>query len=227
MSQQGTEESARERARSAVAELDRLWALQPAAPRLRRLVKAEEFKRLVARIERATGTRLPCLIEGPASEVPALIALTVHQTGARRSGPFVRVRGFLPPADWHTAVEAAGSGSLLISEAQLLSDEDQRLLLGHLEGEDPRILVSVTSSEGLQEDLARRLAVLRITLGERQARAAGGPPSNASLEAIEQQAIAARLREFGWQMQRTAASLGIDRKTLYRKIKRYGLEADS
>jgi hypothetical protein len=156
-----------------------------------------------------------------------LVALTIHQTGSHRSGPFVRVRGFLPPVNWQTAVAAAHSGSLLISEAQLLSADAQGLLLEQLGGDDPRILVTATDIGGLHEALAQRLAVLRITLGQRQPRVADTAPCNASLEAIEQRAIAARLAEFGWQMQRTAASLGIDRKTLYRKIKRYGLKEES
>jgi len=56
--------------------------------------------------------------------------------------------------------------------------------------------------------------------------AAGGAapgPAGGTLEAIERDAIAARLAACGWHQGRTAASLGIDRKTLYRKVRRYGL----
>ena len=48
-----------------------------------------------------------------------------------------------------------------------------------------------------------------------------------SLAEVERQLIADRLRTLGWHQQLTADSLGIDRKTLYRKIRRYGLRQDA
>lgn len=45
-----------------------------------------------------------------------------------------------------------------------------------------------------------------------------------TLAALERAAIAARLARHGWRQLETAQSLGIDRKTLYRKIREYGLE---
>ena len=47
-----------------------------------------------------------------------------------------------------------------------------------------------------------------------------------SLAQAERRLILARLEALGWRQQQTADSLGIDRKTLYRKIRRYGLEPD-
>ena len=44
-----------------------------------------------------------------------------------------------------------------------------------------------------------------------------------SLAQAERQLILARLEARDWQQQQTADSLGVDRKTLYRKIRRYGL----
>jgi DNA-binding NtrC family response regulator len=59
---------------------------------------------------------------------------------------------------------------------------------------------------------------------------APGPKARASermeaptLEALERATIAARLGEHEWRQAETARSLGIDRKTLYRKIRQYGL----
>jgi len=50
------------------------------------------------------------------------------------------------------------------------------------------------------------------------------PPSSAmSLDALECQHIERVLREHGFNRARTAESLGISKKTLYLKIKRYGL----
>ncbi|HHK42342.1 MAG TPA: sigma-54-dependent Fis family transcriptional regulator, partial [Planctomycetaceae bacterium] len=44
-----------------------------------------------------------------------------------------------------------------------------------------------------------------------------------SLEEIERRHIAATLQETGWNKSRAAAILGIERSTLDRKIKKYGL----
>ncbi len=48
-------------------------------------------------------------------------------------------------------------------------------------------------------------------------------PADVPLEEIEKRAIAATLRRHGGNIKETAAVLGIDRSTLYEKIKRYGL----
>jgi DNA-binding NtrC family response regulator len=50
------------------------------------------------------------------------------------------------------------------------------------------------------------------------------PPTNQTLQEVERQVIEATLRRAGGNIKETAAILGIDRSTLYDKIKRYGIE---
>ena len=69
------------------------------------------------------------------------------------------------------------------------------------------------------EDLPAELRVGRGGAGDRAAE--GG-----SLEEMERQHIIATLREVGGQRAKAAALLGIDPKTLYRKLLRYGLSPD-
>jgi transcriptional regulator of acetoin/glycerol metabolism len=45
-----------------------------------------------------------------------------------------------------------------------------------------------------------------------------------SLTDLEKQHIARILKETGWNITRAASLLGIDRATLYKKIKKYGIE---
>jgi two-component system response regulator AtoC len=52
-------------------------------------------------------------------------------------------------------------------------------------------------------------------------------PLKQALQAPEKEIIEAALRANGWNRQRTAAELGINRTTLYKKMKRYGLEPES
>jgi DNA-binding NtrC family response regulator len=47
-----------------------------------------------------------------------------------------------------------------------------------------------------------------------------------SLRDVERRHIAATLRQYDWNISRTAKALGIDRVTLYNKIKRYGIRED-
>jgi DNA-binding NtrC family response regulator len=51
-------------------------------------------------------------------------------------------------------------------------------------------------------------------------------PLRQALEAPEKRIIEAALRANGWNRQLTAQQLGINRTTLYKKMKRYGLEAE-
>jgi DNA-binding NtrC family response regulator len=55
---------------------------------------------------------------------------------------------------------------------------------------------------------------------------AGRPEPGESLKEVERRHIEASLREFNWNISRTARALGIDRVTLYNKIKRYQLRAE-
>ena len=54
-------------------------------------------------------------------------------------------------------------------------------------------------------------------------RPAAPAPAQATLEAIERQAIAAALARFGGNISQTAFALGVSRPTLYRKMDKYGL----
>jgi two-component system, NtrC family, response regulator AtoC len=48
-------------------------------------------------------------------------------------------------------------------------------------------------------------------------------PVGTPLAAIEKQVILATLEHFGWQKERTAAALGVSLKTLYNRLKEYGI----
>ncbi len=67
---------------------------------------------------------------------------------------------------------------------------------------------------------------LVISAAERQGRAAPPAlqPRVESLEQMERRVIARVLEETGWQKTRSAQILGINRTTLWQKIKRYGIE---
>ncbi len=60
--------------------------------------------------------------------------------------------------------------------------------------------------------------------GVRRARGGFVPPVNLSLAEVEQRVIPAVLAETGWNVKSAAVVLGIDRSTLYEKIKKYGIE---
>lgn len=64
-----------------------------------------------------------------------------------------------------------------------------------------------------------------ITTGDLPFPLAGAPrrPENQSLMAMEKAHIADILSQMGWNITRAARTLGIDRVTLYNKIKKYGL----
>ena len=52
-------------------------------------------------------------------------------------------------------------------------------------------------------------------------------PLKLALEAPEKQIIEAALRAHGWNRQATAEALDINRTTLYKKMKRYGLDVEA
>jgi DNA-binding NtrC family response regulator len=54
--------------------------------------------------------------------------------------------------------------------------------------------------------------------------AAGATDDTAGLDELERRIVAGRLAAHGWRQAETAASLRIDRKTLWRKIREWGLE---
>ncbi|RMG10738.1 MAG: hypothetical protein D6731_16890 [Planctomycetota bacterium] len=208
--------------------LDREWAALPAGARLRALSQdREHFARLVAGVERLAGTELPAVIEDGTPERSAAVALAVHQASPRRDGPCLRApAGDRPP--WEELWRAAADGSLLVQDLGLLSAEEYELLdrLRAAEGSGPRLLATSRWELGAALPAARAAGwPLRLRAGP-TASLPSGPGAGAfagTLADIEARAIAARLRVHQGQRQRTADSLGIDRKTLYRKLRRYGL----
>jgi DNA-binding NtrC family response regulator len=76
------------------------------------------------------------------------------------------------------------------------------------------ILSHVAKSQALPVDL-----VLPTT-------ANGTADSAGSLREMERKHVATSLRKHGWNISRTARALGIDRVTLYNKIKRYQIRED-
>ncbi|MCO5169256.1 MAG: sigma 54-interacting transcriptional regulator [Planctomycetes bacterium] len=75
------------------------------------------------------------------------------------------------------------------------------------------------------ERFVAQLSPAAAPAGERPPVApAGGPVTEPTLVALERATIAERLLRHGWRQLETARSLGIDRKTLYRKIREFGLE---
>ncbi|MFN2240433.1 MAG: helix-turn-helix domain-containing protein, partial [Thermoanaerobaculia bacterium] len=49
------------------------------------------------------------------------------------------------------------------------------------------------------------------------------PPENMPLDEIEREVIVATLRRTGGNVKEAAASLGIDRSTLYDRLRKYGI----
>jgi DNA-binding NtrC family response regulator len=49
-------------------------------------------------------------------------------------------------------------------------------------------------------------------------------PLKEAMEALERPVLLAALERNGWSRQRTAAALGINRATLFKKIRRFGLD---
>jgi DNA-binding NtrC family response regulator len=52
-------------------------------------------------------------------------------------------------------------------------------------------------------------------------------PDHVSLDEVERQVIAATLRRTGWNIKEAATDLGIDRSTLYDRLKKYGIVRES
>jgi transcriptional regulator of acetoin/glycerol metabolism len=54
----------------------------------------------------------------------------------------------------------------------------------------------------------------------------GVPADDLSLSSVEREHVRRVLELTSWHLARTAKLLGIDRKTLWRKIRQYGLKGD-
>ncbi|HSF31698.1 MAG TPA: helix-turn-helix domain-containing protein, partial [Candidatus Tectomicrobia bacterium] len=108
-----------------------------------------------------------------------------------------------------------------------ISKEAMRLLLGYdwpgnvreLENVIERAIILGHGPQLLPEDLPAHLQTPKSSLRR--------DPNHLrpTLEALERDYIATVLQETGWHRMKAADILGIDRRTLYRKIRTYDLQA--
>ncbi len=63
-----------------------------------------------------------------------------------------------------------------------------------------------------------------LSMGSRRPKGGFAPPVNLPLAQVELQVIPAVLEDTGWNVKAASVVLGIDRSTLYEKIKKYGIE---
>jgi DNA-binding NtrC family response regulator len=66
----------------------------------------------------------------------------------------------------------------------------------------------------------------RVATGEPAWEGTGKQPLRKAMEEPERAILEAALRENGWNRQATARQLGINRTTLYKKMKRFGLRSE-
>jgi two-component system response regulator AtoC len=110
-----------------------------------------------------------------------------------------------------------------------ISKEAMRLLLGYdwpgnvreLENAIERAVILGRGPQLLPEDMPEQLR------SRQSARPRESNPGQPTLEELERDYIATILEETGWHRLRAAQILGIDRRTLYRKIRAYGLRSAS
>jgi DNA-binding NtrC family response regulator len=75
------------------------------------------------------------------------------------------------------------------------------------------------------EELSQMVGdITKVQALQASASSRGEPPD--SLKEAERRHIVASLRQYNWNISRTAKSLGIDRVTVYNKIKRYHIRED-
>jgi ActR/RegA family two-component response regulator len=76
----------------------------------------------------------------------------------------------------------------------------------------------------MEGDLVRRMIAASV-FGNARDSAPPSEPGRASLADVERDHIERVLRETGGNITKAAASLGIDRRTLQRKLRGYGIDA--
>ena len=163
------------------------------------MVEKGEFRRdLFYRLDVFT-IWIPPLRERP-EDIPALAAHFLKQLARSCNKHFI---GFSPTAQ-DRLVDYAWPGNV----RELRNVVERAVILGSAEaiGSDDLI---IASTPGRQEP------------------ASEAPPRLESLESMERRLIRKVLVETGWQRARSAEILGINRTTLWQKIKRYGLEEPS
>lgn len=109
-----------------------------------------------------------------------------------------------------------------------ISQDALAILLGHdwpgnvreLENVVERAVVTCKSRTLSHADLA-------FLVQERSSVASWAPPANATIAEVERRMIVATLERTGGNVKEAAGILGIDRSTLYDRLKRYGIETAS
>jgi DNA-binding NtrC family response regulator len=76
-------------------------------------------------------------------------------------------------------------------------------------------------SDTINADLVRRMVAASVFGSAREAAAPSGPASQTKLADLEREHIEQVLREMDGNITRAAAALGIDRRTLQRKLRSY------
>jgi DNA-binding NtrC family response regulator len=163
------------------------------------MVEKGEFRRdLFYRLDVFT-IWIPPLRERP-EDIPALAAHFLKQLARSCNKHFI---GFSPTAQ-DRLMDYGWPGNV----RELRNVVERAVILGSAEAIESDDLI-IASTPGRQEP------------------ASEAPPRLESLESMERRLIRKVLVETGWQRARSAEILGINRTTLWQKIKRYGLEEPS
>src|SRR5207245_1831741 len=193
-----------------------------------RSAKMHEVMRMV---ERVAPTESSVLVLGESGTGKELVARAIHERSTRAERPFVPIHcGALPSEVLESElfghekgaftgavnakpglIELADGGTLLLDEIGDMEPDSQVKLLRVLE---TGAFFRVGGPRARRGDIPAGAAT-----GVAASRA--GSSSAPSLEAMERQHIIATLRQVGGHRGKAAALLGIDPKTLYRKILGY------
>jgi DNA-binding NtrC family response regulator len=149
-------------------------------------------------------------------KMPGMDGLAVLSE-ARRLRPGTAVVLMTAYATVETAVQAMKQGA-------------QDYLVKPFEPEDLSVMVERVLQPWGAADLSRQAEpaaeIAERPAGSRPAVPPAGDDPAAPLKAVERRHILASLRSHHWNISRTARALGIDRVTLYNKIKRYQIRED-
>ncbi len=153
----------------------------PRAAAVPLVAESRAMRRLLEQLAQVAGTRAPLLIEGEYGSGRHRVALAIHRTGPRASGPFVRVHvGALPGDGADEALfggaggaslhASAAGGTLYLEDVEGLPAPAQaRLILALHDRGDVRVIASTTTDlaaevarGAFRADLRDRLAVVRV-----------------------------------------------------------------
>src|SRR5437879_6350915 len=176
------------------------------------------------------------LITGESGSGKDHLARLVHELGPRRDAPYLKIDcASLPPQLVESELfghergaftgaverklgrfELGGNGTIVLDEVAALSPGAQGKLLRVLQ---ERTFERLGGTETLRIE-ARLIALTNVDLPV----AASPVVGFRSLEEVEREVIAATLEATHYQISRSAEALGISRKTLLEKRKKYGLK---